>query len=116
MFDWIELDPSLDNLFLCRQGHIPKDGWQTKDLDCGLWTYRIGADRRIVRMAQKRFDTEFLAVPQDFTNTNIINMYCGCSPCESKGLTGDAVCVEFVLRFDDGHLKYHRRAKLWEEQ
>ena len=28
---------------------IPKDGWQTKDMECGLYTFRVLADGRVVR-------------------------------------------------------------------
>lgn len=54
MFDEFQFYDGFDML----PDDLPKDGWQTKDLDCSLSTFRVLADGRVLRQGSRLTNDE----------------------------------------------------------
>ncbi len=81
---------------LCRNGHVMREEWQTKDLDCSLDNYRIMADGRILeecntadidncRAAGLNLDPPRPLVATDSAYSGTVHIYQSCDKCPQAG-------------------------------
>ncbi len=77
---------------LCRNGHVMREEWQTKDLDCSLDNYRIVADGRILEECNTADIDNYRAaglkphsprplVPADSAYSGTVHIYNECEQC-----------------------------------